>query len=199
MKKSITLLATMLIAVSIAIPAHAEFAMPDAAQIAAAAADASLIAAMLEGASPQQAAVVLRSVVLNILSQDLPDAAIRGQVAAAIRVALNAMLPEVRAAFAEALGTEAGATLAISREPSVLSALQAELASAGAAAGLNLGDLFSQAYLDVMDAGGTASSNVLTPREEVGRAPLPIPPPTPATPTPPRRPPVARPYRGQTI
>jgi len=179
-----TCVLTTLLALSTALTVQAEFSVPQQSQIDAAAANADVIGSLIEGASPEQAAGVVRAVVASILSQDLPAETKRSRIIAALRAAFRAIPAESRAAFAQALGTEAANTLAISSVPSVRSLIQQEIAAIGGETA-NLAQIFAAAYVAAMNTGGSGGDTVVTPREESGE--------------PKPQPPVAPTYRGQQL
>ncbi len=169
------------------------------AQLDQAAGNPSAIAALLESRTPEQAADVVRAVILRILVLHDTDGAFdqggagRAAVNDLLRHALGAMPADQIEAFAAALGAACGRSMLVSSRPAVLSAVQGALATAGGVdAGATLADAFATAFLGVAGPQGIVGA-----RQQVQtQAPPPyVPVTTPPPPPPP--PPVATRYRAQ--
>jgi hypothetical protein len=82
----------------------AAFTPPTAEQIAAAATNPDLIAGLLAGATPEQAAAVVRDVIGSIVAQGLPARTASARIQAVVQSALAAVPPAAQTSFVQQLG-----------------------------------------------------------------------------------------------
>lgn len=129
----------------------AGFTVPSAADIAKAAEKPASIAGLVKGASPEQAAEVVKAAVAAVLGLNL-DAKEQGKrIAELVRIALKAISPGRQAAFAEALGKAIGGNALLRGNAAAVSAVQGAIASASG----ELAGVFGVAY------GAAAGTGVL--------------------------------------
>jgi hypothetical protein len=160
--------------------AFGAFVAPTDKQIAQAANTPATIRSLLVDASILQAADVIKSVIIKILSLGLQPAMRDARVAAVVSNAIKSM-PDKAEALAAALGKTIAASPTASGTPQVVSAIQqAIILSAGSNGGV-AGAAFGNAYnLAMQSIAGAPGGGKIVP---------PTPPP----------PPVALPYEGQSL
>ncbi|MEI6704814.1 MAG: hypothetical protein WCL71_14975, partial [Deltaproteobacteria bacterium] len=124
------LLMTGLVCLTTTMSAVAAFTTPTKAQIAAVAADPAELTALLHGASLDQAAQIVKTVISRIAALELPAQEQNSRITLAISKALAALPAGKLVEFAGLLGTEMGRSLAIRLKPIVVSAVQGALAAA---------------------------------------------------------------------
>ncbi len=149
-----------------AVAETSDFTMPTPDEIEAAAGDPSAIAALLDGASPEQAASIVRDVLVAVITQGqeagLSVAAIAANVQVVVETATAAIPIASQTAFAQALAATIAATPIIAATQEFRAAVQAG-AQAGGASGTNLGRVFGDAYAATVTSlpgtppGGTTS------------------------------------------
>lgn len=136
--------------------ASAAFVAPTEAQIAAAAANPTALAALLQGASAQQAAEVLRVVITASMGLGLTPEAQSARVTAIVSAGFTAVATPATpgaapaatpTAFAAALGTALGTSPTISQNGAVVATVQSAVTTAGGGgtAGQALAVSFTQA------------------------------------------------------
>jgi hypothetical protein len=175
MKSKIKWLALLLAVV--AWNAVGAFTPPTSDQVAAAAEDPSLVAALVQDASVQQAAEVAVAIIIQIVKLDLEPEARDARIALLLRYLFEA-LPDDPHSLAIAMGKAVAASPTASMSPAILSALQQSII---ASSGLEIGTAFGNAYNLAMQSLAGAPG---------GGKNVPPPPPPP---------PVALPYEGQQL
>lgn len=157
MKK--TLLGIVGVMMITAMSAFAAFTPPTAAQLTAAANNPASIAALLEGASPEQAAQVIKAVVVQILAMGLSATAQATSISSVITAAFSAAPAGSGHMLAASLGTACGASVAISGNPAVVSSIQGAIATAGGSGGAALAQTFGTAYSEAKAASQKANDS----------------------------------------
>jgi hypothetical protein len=163
--------------------AKPSFKMPSEAQKTAAAADPSLLAPLLRGASVPEAAQVVRGVIIQVVKLADEPARRDARIRSVIREAFRAM-PGQAAALAAALGEAMAGSPSASRDPAVVSSIQkAMIAIAGreVSDGVDIASTFGNAYALALQTVGSAPG--------IGKTSVANPPP----------PPVSSPYDGQML
>lgn len=127
------------------------FSSPSQAQIAEAASNPALIADLLQGASPEQAALVVRAVIAAVIAQGDAIENPSEQIESIVFIATQSIPAESQPAFVAALASAVATTPVISRSPWALSAVQAG-ANRGGAAEMNLGAVFAASYSQTVEA-----------------------------------------------
>jgi hypothetical protein len=151
-----------------AMSAFAAFQAPTAAQLTAAANNPASIAALLEGASPEQAAQVIKAVVVEISSLGLSATAQAASIGSVISVAFSAAPAGSAPMLAASLGTACGASLAIRGNPAVVSSIQAAIATAGGSGGAAMAQTFATAYTEAKTASEAGHNDALDNAPPVG-------------------------------
>lgn len=146
---------TGIVCLTTTLTAMAGFTPPTESQILAAAADPSQLKALLSGASSEQAAHVVKTVLARIGGLDLGDKALEIRINQAMSATMAVLPPASCVAFANMLGNEMGNSLAIRSQPAIVSATQGALA---ANAG-TFGEAASKAFGDSYKAAASGSSN----------------------------------------
>ncbi|MEI8140774.1 MAG: hypothetical protein WCI03_13020 [bacterium] len=159
MKK--TLLGIVGVMMITAMSAFAAFTPPTAAQLTAAANNPAAIAALLEGASPEQAAQVIKAVVVQIASMGLSAPAQAASIGSVIAAAFSAAPAGSAPMLAASLGTACGASLAVSGNPAVVSSIQGAIATAGGSGGAAMAQTFGTAYSEAKAASQASNNDVL--------------------------------------
>jgi len=185
MKRIISITAAVLVT---ALTGSAEFTKPSDARLEQAAATPAQIAGLLSDASSEQAAEVVKAVILKILANHRGDTAafqpggtVESLIAGVIRHALSALPPDQWKTFASAMGTVCGNSPVINANGIVVSFIQGALATAGG----NVGVALARSFATGFTAAATPAGSVGVQGQNQNQAP------------PPLRPPVATPYRGQ--
>jgi len=185
MKRIVSIAAAVLVT---ALTGSAEFTKPSDARLEQAAATPAQIAELLSDASSEQAAEVVKAVILKILANHRGDTAafqpggtVESLIAGVIRHALSALPPDQWKTFASAMGTVCGNSPVINANRGVVSFIQGSLATAGG----NVGVALAQSFAVGFTAAATPAGSVGVQGQNQNQAP------------PPLRPPVATPYRGQ--
>jgi hypothetical protein len=189
-----TLVAATLVGTFMALQCLAAgFAMPSANDIAKAAEKPAAIASLLKGASPEQAAEVVKAVVSAILGLKLDAKEQTKRIAELVGAALKAIPAGQQAAFAESLGKAIGENPLLRGNAGVVSAIQGAIAVVNG----NLAGVFGVAYSKAAGTGaiGTGLSDN-TPSRTAPPVVTDWKEPAPSKPAPPA-PPVAKPYKNQ--
>ena len=131
----------------------AEFAMPSAADIAKAAADPAAVAALLKGASPEQAAEIVKDAVSAVLGLNLNAKEQGKRIGDIVAAAMKAIPEGQQAAFAEALGKAVGEDALLRGKGAVVSAIQGAIASING----KLAGVFGVAYRKTAGTGVIAT------------------------------------------
>jgi len=129
-----------------ALSVSAAFTEPTDAQLTAAANDPAAIAALLVGASSEQAAQVIKAVVVQIAAMDLTASAQGTKISAVVAAAFSSVPAGSASLLAANLGTACGASVAVSGNPAVVSSIQSAIATSGGSAGAALAETFGTAY-----------------------------------------------------
>jgi hypothetical protein len=153
--KRMTIVAGLFLASAMSV--MAAFVDPTPAQFEAASKDPALVAALLKDASPEQAAQVIKAIIVGILGQGLNGSTANAQITAVVNAGFAAMPAGTGVQLSAALGTACGSTAAISGNPTVVSAIQNAVATAGGASGAALAAQFGSAYSAAVEG---ASKNV---------------------------------------
>lgn len=140
-----------------AMSALAAFKSPTTEQLAAAAKNPAAIESLLVGASPEQAAQVIKAVVVQILAMGLSPTVQAASISSVVSTAFMAAPAGSAPMLAASLGTACGATVAISANPAVVSRIQSAIASAGGSAGTAMAETFATAYTEAKAASTPAS------------------------------------------
>jgi hypothetical protein len=142
--------------------AASTFKAPTAEQLAAAAKNPAAIEALLVGASPEQAAQVIKAVVVQIMALGLSPTAQAASINSVISTSFTAAQAGSAPLLAASLGTACGVTVAISANPAVVSSIQSAIATAGGSAGTAMAETFATAYTEAK-AASTPASDALPP------------------------------------
>lgn len=186
MKKVIKSSIVLMLVIGLAGVAQAEFTQPTPEQIAAAAATPSQLASLLADASPQQAANVVKDVLVAIAGQNLTPELQKTRVQSVIQVAFTTVSAESHGSFANALGTSLGNDPVLSLTKGLVSNVQAATASFSVPdSGVNLAQVFGTSF-------GTAKSSTAGAASDAASQAILALEDTPAAP------PVASPYAGQS-
>ena len=161
MKK--TLLGIVGVVMMTALSVSAAFAPPTDAQLTAAANDPAAIAALLVGASPEQAAQVIKAVVVQVSAMGLPAATQGTKISAVVAAAFSATPAGSASLFAASLGTACGASGAVSGNPAVVSSIQSAIATSGGSSGAALAQTFGTAYTEAKSAQKAGKDDVAPP------------------------------------
>lgn len=133
----------------------AAFTQPTDAQIQAAAVNPAQLSALLRGASLEQAAHVVKSVVARMVGLRLSNDVLITRVTEVITAALAAIPDNGYVAFATMMGNEMGSSEAIRSSLAVVSAVQGALATHSAATGTGEPAAFARAYLAAVSGSGS--------------------------------------------
>ena len=144
--------------------AFAEFTPPTEEQLAAAANDPAMEAALLQGASAEQAAQVMKAIIVQVLASGLDSQAVNARVASIVSAGFAAMPAGSAPALASSLGSACGATLAISANPAVVSSIQSTIATAGGSGGADLAASFGESYTEAKADSTTAAKDAEPPK-----------------------------------
>lgn len=147
-----------MLTLSLALAAHGEFVQPTETQVAAAAGNPSAnLTILLKDANTEQAAQVIKVVIVKVLGLDLPPDVRTARIAAVIRSAFSSVVPQAYVALSSSLGNAIAGSTAIIAIPGVVSTVQAAVAAAGGGEGAALAQVFGTAYLDAQQKlGGTS-------------------------------------------
>ena len=162
-----------------ALSAAGAFVHPTDAQLDQAAREPARIKALIKEASPEQAAQVVKAVILRIMARPgapAADDAGRAQIARVVALAFATMPADQTAVFAAALGAACGGSLLISSSPAVVSIVQGALATGGANEGAALAACFAKTYTVATAPPGSVGVQ----GQNQNQAPPPIRPPTAA-------------------
>lgn len=144
------------------------FTPPTDAQLKAAAKDPAAIAALLEGASPEQAAQVVKAVVVEIASMGLSATAQAASIGNVITAAFAAIPAGSAPMLASSLGAACGASVAINSNPAVISSIQSTIATTGGSSGAAMAESFGTAYAEAKAASTPASDSTPPPPVATG-------------------------------
>ena len=144
----------MMIVCATCITAAAAFAPPTQDQIKQAAADPAALAALLKGASPEQAAQVVKTVIVAALAMKLETSVQTARINQIIAAAVGAMSAHP-SAFATALGTSLGGAAAINQNAGLVKTMRAALAAVGGQHGTALVTAFQTAFTAAAQATAT--------------------------------------------
>jgi len=125
--------------------ASAAYTPPTDDQVSEAAADPSKLAALVAGATPGEAAEVVKSVIVVSLGLGLEAPALSARVGEIVAASVGAMSAQ-STAFAAALGTSLGGTSAIGQNAVLVAAIQAAVTTAGGQQGAALASSFQTAF-----------------------------------------------------
>ena len=142
-----------------AVAGFASFTPPTTAQIAAAANNPAGVAALLQGASSEQAAQVIKSVIVQALALGLDTQAANTRVANIVTAGFSANPTGSAPLLAANLGTACGLTLAISGHSSVVSAIQNAIISANGTKGNALAAAFGSAFVEAEQGAANNGGN----------------------------------------
>jgi len=135
-----------------AISVFADFTPPTAEQLTAAANNPTAMAALLVGASSEQAAQVIKAVVVQISAMGLSASAQAASIGSVITVSFSAVPAGAAPMLAANLGTACGSSLAISANPVVVSSIQSSIATAGGSGGATMAQTFGTSYTEAKAA-----------------------------------------------
>ena len=156
--KMSNLLMSGIVCLTTTLTALAEFTGPTETQIEAAAGNPTQLAALLEGASLEQAAHVVKTVIARIAGLDLSSDALVSRITQAMSTTMTSVPTVSHVAFATMLGNEMGSTLAIQNNPAVVSATQGALTTSAGTAGTEVAKAFGDAF-DQAKSGSSTSQN----------------------------------------
>lgn len=157
MNKTLSEIVGVMLITAMSALAASTFKAPTAGQLAAAAKNPAAIEALLVGASPEQAAQVIKAVVLQILALGQSATAQATSISSVISTAFTAAPAGSAPLLASSLGTACGVTVAISANPAVVSCIQTTIATGGGSAGAALAETFGTAYTEAKAASTPAS------------------------------------------
>jgi hypothetical protein len=152
------LLMSTLVCLTTTLTTLAEFAPPTEAQIQAAAGNPGQLAALLSGASLEQAADVVKTVIDRALALGLPSSGLDARMAQIIGAALGALPAGGHVTFAGLLGSAMGSSLALQQQPGAVSAIQGALVAGGGSSGAAMGLAFGKSF-DVAAGGSDNAQN----------------------------------------
>lgn len=135
------------IACSTCMTAFAAFTPPSQDQVNQAAADPAKLSALLVDATPDQAAQVVKAVIVATLSLNLDSTVQSARISQLITSSVGSMAAQ-SVAFATALGTTLASTRAISQNAVLITTIHAALTTAGGStqAGTALSTAFQQSF-----------------------------------------------------
>ena len=142
-----------------AITSKADFVQPTDQQLLSAAADPSQIGALLKDASTEQAAQVLKAVVVKVLGLGLDPQAVLVRVASVVTSGFNAMPVGSRPVLSSQFGSVCAVTTVINVNAAVVSTIQGSIVSVGGGAGSSLGEAFGKAYTETLKRGAANANN----------------------------------------
>lgn len=148
------LLMSGIICLTTTLTALAAFTPPTTDQINAAAGDPAQLTALLSGATLEQAADVVQSVIAKAAALGLSAEELEARIGQIISKALAAVPATGHAEFATLLGKEMGDCLALRTQPAVISAVQAALAANAGTAGEAVAKAFGDSFLIATSAKG---------------------------------------------
>lgn len=170
------------------ITASAAFVSPSDTQLEQAATTPSKITELLKDASPEQAAQVVKAVIVKIEAKYrrtkgafVAGGAADTLIAAIVKHAFSSFSAVQAGSFAAALGTACGDSLAIGANAALVSAIQGALATAGGTGG----NVPARAFANSFTAAAAPAGSVGVQGQNQNQAPPSI------------QPPVASPYPGQ--
>ena len=149
------LLTATLVCLSTTLSALAAFTAPTEAQINAAAGTPSQLTALLNGASLEEAASVVKSVMVRLAGLGLSDAALQSRATLVISTATGALPASGHLAFCAMLGNQMGNSLAIRSNPALVSATQGALTTHTG----TLGAVAAKAFGDAFEIASSGSNN----------------------------------------
>jgi|GEM_PF-1726086 len=156
-----------LVCLSTTLSALAAYTPPTEAQIDAAAGNPTQLTALLNGASLEEAAHVVKTVMARIAGLGLSDSVLNSRVNLVASTAMAAIPGPGHVAFCAMLGNEMGNSLPIRSNPALVSAMQGALTTstgtAGAAAAKAFGDAFANAASGSGNAQNTKDANKAQP------------------------------------
>jgi hypothetical protein len=144
-----------------AMSALAAFKPPIEKQLKEAASNPASMAALLEGASSEQAAQVIKAVVIEIASMGLDLATQDTRINRVIMAAFSAAPAGSAPMLASSLGTACGASLAVSRNAAVVSSIQTAIVKAGGSSGAVMAQTFATAYTKAKASSEAGHNDVL--------------------------------------
>jgi hypothetical protein len=157
MNKTLSEIVGVMLITAMSALAASTFKAPTAGQLAAAAKNPAAIEALLVGASPEQAAQVIKAVVVQVMALGLSPTVQATSISSVIATSFAAAPAGSAPLLASSLGTACGATVAISANPAVVSSIQGTIATAGGSAGAVMAEAFATAYTAAKAASTPAS------------------------------------------
>ena len=145
MKKYIAIVAGVLLGLTLSV--RAEFAVPSDEQLAAAANDPAQMNALLQGASAEQAAQVVKTVIVHVLGLGLDTQLANSKISAVVRAGFSAMPAGTGPVMASSLGSLCGFSTVISVNPAVVSVVQNAVASSGGGNGAAMATAFGKSFV----------------------------------------------------
>ena len=136
----------------------AEFTAPTEAQINDAAGNPAQLAALLKGASLEEASHVVKTVIAQIAGLGLSATALESRIQLAMNTAVAAEPAASLSSFAAMLGTEMGYDLAIRSQAAVISATQGALTASAGTAGAAVAKAFGDAFTASSGSGNTQNA-----------------------------------------
>lgn len=144
--KTSHMLMTTLVCLSTALSALAGFTPPSEARIDAAAGNPTQLTALLRGASLEEAAHVLKTVMARIASLNLSAQEMESRINLAIRTTLTALPAGGRLAFCAMLGNEMGNSMGIRNNTALVSSAQGALTTFMGTEGTAAAEAFGKAF-----------------------------------------------------
>jgi len=142
--KTLQALVTVIVCAT-CIAASAAFTRPAQSEVNQAAADPAKLAALLNGATPEEAAQVTKAVVVAALGLGLDVSAQNTRINQIITASVGAM-PAQSTAFATALGTSLGGATTLSQNAGLVTTIIAAVTTAGGQQGTALATAFQTAF-----------------------------------------------------
>ena len=139
--------------------ALADYHAPSAQQLAQAAATPASVAALIAGASAEQAADVVRAVIAQVLGLNLGDEAQATRITQVVAAAMGGLEGPQLQAFATALGQAVGGSAVLRGNLAVVSTIQAAVVTAAGSSGTAIGAAFGDAYNSAIRQSGTARND----------------------------------------
>jgi hypothetical protein len=157
MKKMTMLVSGVLLASVVSV--LAAFTPPSAQQLSAAANDPALVSALMKDASAEQAAQVLKALIVKISGLGLESQAASARITAVVNGGFSAVPAGSVVLLASELGTLAGKTSSISGNPTLVSTIQNAIATAGGRSGAALASGFGSAYTAAREQSSSDTNN----------------------------------------
>lgn len=157
MKKKVTIVVGLLLAAMVSV--RAEFNAPSEQQLSAAANDPAQMNALLQGSSAEQAAQVVKAVIVQVMGMGLDAQAANSRISAVVCAGFSAMPNGLGHVMASSLGSLCGFSAVISASPSVVSVVQNAVATSGGGSGAAMATAFGKSFVEAKQRAAANANN----------------------------------------